>query len=233
MTSYRTKADLDLKVTRTLAKQAHITRFVQQHCTCNLLYSVTRRPPSLNRTRCSTKSLLKRHDAVRGLSNQVRGHYKPWSIHSECLLETTEVHGTAADPLLQGISYSLSALSLPSLLSLPSAKPAQHAFVALQQSATLQLRTLAGVSMLSLSLAYALSPSLVRHPYLLWTSLFAAFGASTDLLLGQAPFADEQDVNGETVERAVRNTQLTEAVRAGVGAVAFSMAVVGLWGDGA
>lgn len=118
-------------------------------------------------------------------------------------------------------------------MSLPSAKPAQHAFISLQRSAALQLRTLAGVSMISFSLAFALSPTRARHPYLLWTSLVAGLGAGTDLLLGQEPFADEQDANGEAVERAVRSTQMTEAVRAGIGAVAFAMAVVGLWGDGA
>ncbi|GAB7348717.1 hypothetical protein MBLNU459_g7455t1 [Dothideomycetes sp. NU459] len=148
-------------------------------------------------------------------------------------VSATKFVGTIGLGLFTGISYSLSALSLPSLLSLPSAKPAQHAFASLQQTAALQLRTLAAVSILSLNIAYALSPARARHPYLLWTSLVAGLGAGTDLLLGQEPFADDQDVNGETVERAVRTTQKVEATRAAFGAVAFAMAVIGIWGDGA
>lgn len=42
-----------------------------------------------------------------------------------------------------------------------------------------------------------------------------------------------EEVNGERVENAVRRAQTSELVRAGTAALAFAMAVVGIWGDGA
>lgn len=58
-------------------------------------------------------------------------------------------------------------------------------------------------------------------------------GGSIDLLVGQTVFANEQDANGETVERAVRSTQQTEAIKTALGLAAFSMGIIGIWGDGA
>jgi len=125
-------------------------------------------------------------------------------------------------------------LSIPSLLALPSAKPAQHVFISLKQSASLHLRSLAAVSFLTLNLAYALSPARARHPYLLWTSLVAGLAAASDLVPGQSLLSqDQDDVNGETVEKAVRASQRLEQARAAVGLLGFTMALVGIWGDGA
>jgi autophagy-related protein 33 len=136
--------------------------------------------------------------------------------------------------MYQGASYSLAALSIPALLALPSAKPAHHVLISLKQSASLHLRSLAVISVLSFNLAYALSPARARHPYMLWTSLVAGLAAASDLIPAQSlPSQHQEDVNGETVEKAVQSSQILEQARAAIGFVAFAMAVVGIWGDGA
>lgn len=122
---------------------------------------------------------------------------------------------------------------MPALLLLPSAPQAQYAFSSLLRNSTLHLRTLAAVGALTYPLAYVLSPARTRHPYLIWTGLAAVLGGSIDLLIGQTVFADEHDANGETVERAVRSTQQTEAIKTALGLAAFSMGIIGIWGDGA
>jgi autophagy-related protein 33 len=134
----------------------------------------------------------------------------------------------------QGVSYSLAALSIPSLLAFPSAKPAQHVLTSLQQSAVLHLRSLAALSVVSFNLAYMLSPARSRHPYLLWTSLAAAVAVAADFIPGQPLLSQHKDhVNGETVEQAVKASQRVEQARTVLGFAGFAMALVGLWGDGA
>ena len=44
---------------------------------------------------------------------------------------------------------------------------------------------------------------------------------------------DDEMVNGEMVRRGVERGRLVEGVRAGIWGLAFTMSVVGLWGDGA
>ncbi|KAI5208625.1 hypothetical protein E4T39_01183 [Aureobasidium subglaciale] len=141
--------------------------------------------------------------------------------------------GTTSLGLFTGVSYSLAALSIPSLLALPSAKPAQHVFVSLKQSASLHLRSLAVVSFLTFNLAYLLSPARARHPYLLWTALVAGLAGASDLIPAQSLIREQDDVNGETVEKAVKASQRIEQARATVGLAGFAMAVIGIWGDGA
>jgi autophagy-related protein 33 len=125
-------------------------------------------------------------------------------------------------------------LSIPSLLALPSAKPAHHVLISLKQSASLHLRSLAAISFLSFNLAFALSPARARHPYLLWTSLVAGLAAASGLVPAEAlPSQHQDDINGETVEKAVKSSQTLEQVRATIGFAGFAMAVIGIWGDGA
>ena len=57
--------------------------------------------------------------------------------------------------------------------------------------------------------------------------------AVPDVLLAHKSFEQREEANGEMVEGAVRASQRTEAVKAGLGFVGFAMGVVGLWGDGA
>jgi autophagy-related protein 33 len=93
--------------------------------------------------------------------------------------------------------------------------------------------------------AYLLSPKRFRHPYLLYTSIFAFIsGPGVDYAAGFLEGTDEKrtvldleaqgdDVNGEQVRLAVERKQKTERVKTGVAGLAFAMQVVGMWGDGA
>ncbi|KAK0670257.1 hypothetical protein QBC41DRAFT_318186 [Cercophora samala] len=78
--------------------------------------------------------------------------------------------GTVSLGLLTGLSYTLTTLTIPSLLNLPSATTALRAFDSLTTTSTKQLRSLSGLSGTAFLLAYYLSPKPLRHPYLLYTS---------------------------------------------------------------
>ncbi|KAH9902211.1 hypothetical protein F4778DRAFT_114499 [Xylariomycetidae sp. FL2044] len=88
--------------------------------------------------------------------------------------------GTVSLGLLTGTSYTLSTLTVPSLLQLPSASTAAKAFRSLASTASTHLTALTGVSTSAFLLAFALSPRGFRHPYLLYTSLFCLGTRLTD-----------------------------------------------------
>lgn len=51
---------------------------------------------------------------------------------------------------------------------------------------------------------------------------------------GSSDSGDEQEaINGEIVRRGVERGRKVEAARTGIWGIAFTMGVVGLWGDGA
>lgn len=156
--------------------------------------------------------------------------------------------GSISLGLLTGVSYTISTITIPSLLTLPSATTAQQAFVRLQSLSLKHLRTLATVSASSFLLAYALSPSRGRHLYLLWTSLAVALSGGVDLWLGAgqardlvrdrrrvgATADDTPDLspaNGEEVKNGMEQFRVAQGVRAGIAGVGFLMSVVGIWGD--
>jgi len=142
--------------------------------------------------------------------------------------------GTVSLGLLTGVSYTLSTQSLPSLLTLPSAKPAAYTLRQTTRLATLHIRTLSTIASLSLALAFFLSPSRARHPYLLWTSIVAAANGMVGFHVdGDMANEEAEEVNGEQVERKTRERQWTEFGRAALSGVGFIMSVVGIWGDGA
>jgi autophagy-related protein 33 len=154
---------------------------------------------------------------------------EPFKIHTDSKTNNTS--------LLQGVSYTLSTQSLPSLLTLPSAKPAAYTLAQTTRLATLHIRTLSTIASVSLLAAFALSPARVRHPYLLWTGLVAAASGGLNLAMEQrlkqgVVEEDVDDVNGEEVERRAREQQWVEYVRCGVSGLGFAMGVLGLWGDG-
>lgn len=43
---------------------------------------------------------------------------------------------------------------------------------------------------------------------------------------------DDEEVNGEGVKREVERWRAVQGLRAGVSALGFGMAVLGIWGDG-
>jgi len=85
---------------------------------------------------------------------------------------------------IQGLSYTLSSLTIPTLLTLPSAETAAQAFDALTATATRHLRSLSSISSSAFALAYLFSPRPYRHPYLLYASALALGShlAASDLL---------------------------------------------------
>ncbi|KAK3390586.1 hypothetical protein B0H63DRAFT_557538 [Podospora didyma] len=79
--------------------------------------------------------------------------------------------GTVSLGLLTGLSYTLSTLTIPTLLTLPSASAAAKAFETLTTTARRHLSSLTSLSATAFGLAYLFSPRTYRHPYLLYTSL--------------------------------------------------------------
>ncbi|KAI1333418.1 hypothetical protein F5Y16DRAFT_355789 [Xylariaceae sp. FL0255] len=89
--------------------------------------------------------------------------------------------GTVSLGLLTGASYTLSALTIPSLLDY-SASDAAKVFRSLSSTASTHLSTLTTVSGSAFLLAFGLSPSGYRHPYLLYTSLLCFSTRLTDFV---------------------------------------------------
>ncbi|KAK4205149.1 hypothetical protein QBC40DRAFT_163393 [Triangularia verruculosa] len=79
--------------------------------------------------------------------------------------------GTVSLGLLTGLSYTLTTLTIPSLLNLPSATTALRAFDSLTATSAKHLRSLSSLSGTAFLLAYYLSPKPLRHPYLIYTSV--------------------------------------------------------------
>ncbi|SPN97162.1 related to Rotein of unknown function localised to mitochondria [Cephalotrichum gorgonifer] len=98
--------------------------------------------------------------------------------------------GTVSVGLLTGVSYTLSNISAPAILTLPSASSATKALSALSAAASSRLTTLSAVSSSAFALAFILSPRSSRHPYLLYTSVLSALASFAPriapLLLGPA-----------------------------------------------
>lgn len=78
----------------------------------------------------------------------------------------------------QGLSYTLSSLTAPALLTLPSASAASRAYRSLASTAWTQLRALTFASSACFALAFLASPRYSRHPYLLYTSLLAGLSGA-------------------------------------------------------
>ncbi|GAW20653.1 hypothetical protein ANO14919_101610 [Xylariales sp. No.14919] len=109
--------------------------------------------------------------------------------------------GTVSLGLLTGTSYTLSTLTIPSLLELPSASTAAKTFRSLASTATTHLTTLSGISGSAFFLAFALSPYGYRHPYLLYTSLFC-FGTRLTDYVTPSIFGQPSSSSSTTQRRA-------------------------------
>ncbi|TGO31278.1 hypothetical protein BPAE_0001g01760 [Botrytis paeoniae] len=98
-------------------------------------------------------------------------------------VSTLKFVGSISLGLLTGVSYTLSSLTIPAFLTLPSATLASRSYSSLTTLATTHTRALTWISSWSFLLAYYFSPRGQRHPYLLWTSLFAASSSIVDKLI--------------------------------------------------
>ncbi|KAG7137230.1 Autophagy-related protein 33 like [Verticillium longisporum] len=112
--------------------------------------------------------------------------------------------GTVSLGLLTGLSYSLSAVTVPSILALPSASDAVRAFENLTSSSTLQLRALTGISTASFLLAFFLSPRAFRHPYLVYASAFALTSSLAEQIASRSLAADSSSHEAAHANLAAR-----------------------------
>lgn len=110
-----------------------------------------------------------------------------------------------ADPwALQGVSYAVSAITLPTLLHLPSSSSAAHALASLQSSLRLPVLALSSLAAAPLFLSFVFSPRYARHPYLFYTSLLAVLSvvAPSYLPLPAAPASKPTGARRATSSRA-------------------------------
>ncbi|KAI1737341.1 hypothetical protein F4680DRAFT_429193 [Xylaria scruposa] len=116
--------------------------------------------------------------------------------------------GTVSLGLLTGTSYTLSTLTIPSLLELSSASTAAKAFRSLASTATTHLTTLSGVSGSAFLLAFILSPRGYRHPYLLYTTIFCFSTRLTDYV---TPSIFGKPTSSSSAAAAQRRAALAQA----------------------
>jgi autophagy-related protein 33 len=104
--------------------------------------------------------------------------------------------------LWQGVSYTLSTVTLPSLLFLPTAPSAAQTHAYLKQRSRRIQKILSALAISTLTLAYVFSPSRGKHPYLLWTSLVCGAGLAPGLskLVGKYGGQEEQPLSGSRIE---------------------------------
>ncbi|KAF2675475.1 hypothetical protein BT63DRAFT_450463 [Microthyrium microscopicum] len=87
--------------------------------------------------------------------------------------------GTISLGLLTGISYSLSTITFPALLHLPTAPLAAQTNTYVRTAARTLQRQLSTICTGAFIFALLCSPRRLRHPYLLYTALVCQLGAST------------------------------------------------------
>ncbi|KAM0329949.1 hypothetical protein ACHAQA_004116 [Verticillium albo-atrum] len=135
--------------------------------------------------------------------------------------------GTISLGLLTGLSYSLSAVTVPSILALPSAADAVRAFENLTTSSTLQLRALTGVSTASFLLAFFLSPRAFRHPYLVYASAFALTSSLAEQIASRVLATDGADHDAAHASLQARRERLAARNAARAARMEASYEVVG------
>ncbi|KAL2756857.1 hypothetical protein ACRALDRAFT_1069576 [Sodiomyces alcalophilus JCM 7366] len=137
--------------------------------------------------------------------------------------------GTVSLGLLTGLSCSLAAVTVPSILSLPSASSAAQAYRNLAPTSSLRLRTLTAVSSASFLLAYYFSPRSYRHPYLVYASTLALASSLADhiahCLLGSSD--NETSRQEAAARRQARHEKLAARNAARAARMEASYEVVG------
>ncbi|KAL6855853.1 hypothetical protein J3F83DRAFT_753731 [Trichoderma novae-zelandiae] len=93
--------------------------------------------------------------------------------------------GTVSLGLLTGVSYTVSTLTLPTLLALPSSSSAAHGLASLKSSLRLPVLALSSLAAAPLFLSFVFSPRYARHPYLFYTSLLAVLSVAVPEYLPQ------------------------------------------------
>jgi autophagy-related protein 33 len=117
-----------------------------------------------------------------------------------------------SDAYQQGVSYSLSSITLPSLLHLPTAPLASQTHNYIRTHGRAAQRFLSILSISALSLAYILSPRRSRHPYLIWTALACGLGATPKVVDRIAARVSGSSRSHSSSERSLKaEEQLSES----------------------
>lgn len=85
----------------------------------------------------------------------------------------------------QGVSYTVSNVALPTILRLPSSSSASAGLSGIASSLKVPVLTLTALASTPFLLCYAFSSRSGRHPYLLYTSLFAVLSSVAPSLVPQ------------------------------------------------
>ncbi|KAF7562788.1 hypothetical protein G7046_g1350 [Stylonectria norvegica] len=101
-------------------------------------------------------------------------------VREECRANALPRRRTAA-----GVSYSVSTLTLPALLRLPSSSSAAHGLATLTAALRLPILALTTLAAAPFLLSFALSSRSGRHPYLLYTGLLAILSTVGPSLIPQ------------------------------------------------
>ncbi|KAF4455428.1 autophagy-related protein 33 [Fusarium austroafricanum] len=91
--------------------------------------------------------------------------------------------GTVSLGLLTGVSYSITSLALPVLLRLPSSSSASHGLASLSAALKMPVLALTSLASAPFLISFVLAPRSSRHPYLLYTALFATLSSVAPLLI--------------------------------------------------
>lgn len=95
-----------------------------------------------------------------------------------CPITVAKFVGTISLGLLTGVSYSVSNIAIPTLQALPTASNAANALKNLQTRTRRRVLRFSTAAAISLVTAFSMSSPRRKHPYLIWTSLFALIGGS-------------------------------------------------------
>lgn len=76
----------------------------------------------------------------------------------------------------QGVSYSVSNIAIPALQALPTASNAANTLKDIQKRTRRRVLRFSTAAAISLLTAFSMSSPRRKHPYLIWTSLFALIG---------------------------------------------------------
>jgi len=94
------------------------------------------------------------------------------------ILRVSKFVGTIGLGLLTGLSFSLSEITLPSLLHLPTAPLASQAHAYIRSRTERTQRYVSSAVTGALFAAFFFAPKRLRHPYLLYTAVLTLVGSS-------------------------------------------------------
>ncbi|KAF8424754.1 hypothetical protein BGX38DRAFT_1334836, partial [Terfezia claveryi] len=165
-------------------------------------------------------------------------------------LATLKIGSTAALGILTGVHLTFSLSTIQAILTLPSAANARNAFATTLSTHTYLLtRPLTLIPTLLLTATYLVSPSRLRHPYLLMAATLPGLSLLYDrgvlapveraiskrsggvgVVGDEGEEVEELDVNGEVVRGGLEHYRKGNLVKAGMVGMAFLVGVVGNWG---